>query len=246
MLSCAGSLRPGLAAMPMAVGSGTRRWSMGLDREPSSPFGERLTKRSCRRSEVLTLPRWHSLDGRPRSGSRQASALHSSSSFCSTCCGQATVLRHCRLRARNPSRASTASAGLPRAANPLWSLVRLASGRSTPPCPRRTTTRSSTTSAENACAELRVTLRPLQPKLRPRVTPVPKPTAIPVFARGASFGGIEYNAGVAACSTTPTAENGRESRFHSARTIAFACLTTGLTSSSYLDSQPWRRPLTAS
>lgn len=180
MLSCAGSLRPGLAAMPMAVGSGTHRWSMGFDREPSSPFGDRLTKRSCRRSEVLTLPRWHSLDDRPRSGSRQASALHSSSSFCSTCCGQATVLRHCRLRARNPSRASTASAGLPRAANPLWSLVRLASGRSTPPCPRRTTTRSSTNSAENACAELRLTLRPIQPKLRPRVTFVPKPTAIPV------------------------------------------------------------------
>jgi hypothetical protein len=41
-------------------------------------------------------------------------------------------------------------------------------------------TRSATTSAENACAELRVTLRPLQPKLRTRVTPVPKPTAIPV------------------------------------------------------------------
>jgi len=110
MSSCAGSLRPVTAAEPTAACSGTRRWSNAPHREPSSPFGDRLPKWRCWRSEVITLPRWHALDDRPRSGPRQAAALHSSLSFCPTFCGQTTALRHCRLRWGHPSRASTASA----------------------------------------------------------------------------------------------------------------------------------------
>jgi len=119
MSSCAGSLRPVTAAEPTAACSGTRRWSNAPHREPSSPFGDRLPKWRCWRSEVITLPRWHALDDRPRSGPRQAAALHSSLSFCPTFCGQTTALRHCRLRWGNPSRASTAGAGLSWAANPF-------------------------------------------------------------------------------------------------------------------------------
>lgn len=77
-----------------------------------------VAKRPCRRSEVITLPRRHALDDWPRSSPRQASARHSSPSFCPTFCGPITALRHCRLRWGNPSRASTASADLSWAANP--------------------------------------------------------------------------------------------------------------------------------
>ena len=118
MPSCAGSLRPVTAAEPTAACSGTRRWSNAPHREPSSSFGDRLSKWRCWRSEVITLPRRHALDDWPRSGPRQASALHSSPSFCPTFCGPITALRHCRLRWGNPSRASTASADPPWAANP--------------------------------------------------------------------------------------------------------------------------------
>jgi hypothetical protein len=58
--SCAGSFRPGPAAEPTAVGLGTRRWSIEPDREPSSPFGNRLPKRTCWRSECdHTAPSAH-------------------------------------------------------------------------------------------------------------------------------------------------------------------------------------------
>jgi hypothetical protein len=129
-----------------------------------------VAKRPCRRSEVITLPRRHALDDWPRSGPRQASALHSSPSFCPTFCGQITALRHCRLRRGNPSRASTASAGLPWAANP--SAASALTRQVAPRLPAHSGQQHDPARfPQKNCAELWGTLRPYRPNSLLTVTP---------------------------------------------------------------------------
>ena len=143
----AGSVRPGTAADCPAGCPGTRWWSNVQDREPRSPFDGQVAKHTYRRSDVITLPRRHALGTVPRSSPRQVSALHPSPSLCPTFCGKLPNLRNCHpvpaIESREYREPESAVGG-----DPPLSVDCRASGRSTHPCPRRTTTRSRKNSAK--------------------------------------------------------------------------------------------------